>query len=290
MLPATGGARNFKEPQFIPRMNFKSDCPDELREAGPPPLSSQSSSSSQQQPSYSQSSDSRPATSPPPFQLDDSRPATPPPPFQPGVSRPATPPPDSEPFSDDQESDDDLPRMPDTSSSDDSDADEQGSVESIPNLNSLPSYHIQPRTRGRPVRAQSNFMNGKYLRLAITDGVEDTCALCNHYAPLASNLSEVLSFDLEKVLWRNGIYDHRGDGFGISFVRSGGLNSWQIVCKQCLDPDSEKQNVIDDVFRVRFHQQNGNLNKNQELDNVFSESEYLTADVIKDIRKFLLNI
>ena len=284
-MPVAGGARNFKEPQFIPRMNFKSDLPNELREAGSSDLSF--SPSSQPQSSRRQSSENSSSHQ---LAQDDQphQPDVPNDPIENDPHRPATPLPDSEPLTDDQESDNDLPRMPDTSSSEDSDDDEDN-IEPIPNLNSRPSYEIQSSTRGRPVRAQSNFMKGKYIRLDMTDGQEDSCALCNHYAPLAANLSEVLSFDLEKILWRNGIYDHRGDGFGISFVRSGGLNSWQIVCKQCLDPDSDQQNVIDDVFRIRFHQQNGNLNKNQELNNVFSDSEYLTVEVIKDIRKILLN-
>ena len=74
-------------------------------------------------------------------------------------------------------------------------------------------------------------MRGKYIKLNVSPGENDICALCNAFAPLAENKSEILSFDLEKLLFKNGILNHRSDGFGILFNRDGGLNDWMIICK-----------------------------------------------------------
>ena len=192
--------------------------------------------------------------------------------------KPATPPPDPNEYND-ESSDEDLPRMPDTSS-DESEPEEN--VEIIPNQGSRQSFEIIAR-RGRPVRAKSHFMNGKYLRLAMTNGEDDNCALCNQHAPLASGQSEILSFELEKLLWRNGFFEQRGDGFGISFERNGGVNGWQVCCKDCLSYTGDKQDVIDDCFRLKFHQQHNNLNSADDLRNIFDTTEYLTTEAIKDI-------
>ena len=74
-------------------------------------------------------------------------------------------------------------------------------------------------------------MRGKYIKLNVNAGEDDICALCNAYAPLAENKSEILSYDLEKLLFKNGILNHRGDGFGLLFNRDGGVNHWMIICQ-----------------------------------------------------------
>lgn len=81
------------------------------------------------------------------------------------------------------------------------------------------------------MRAQGRFMRGKYLKLNLNPGEDDICCLCNAYAPLAQEKSEVLSYHLEKLLFKNGLFGYRGNAFGIVFNRQGGVNQWMIVCK-----------------------------------------------------------
>ena len=292
-----------KTPIFNPSMNNKQDVPEQLIDENHPsyiqpesrrkrrresPVLQYRESSQPSPPMHQnvsplhQSDDFNEPNNPerPNFEdFDPDQPATPPPNFEDFDSdRPVTPPPDPNEYND-ESSDEDLPRMPDTSS-DESEPEEN--VEIIPNQSSRQSFEIIPR-RGRPVRAKSHFMNGKYLRLAMTNGEDDNCALCNQHAPLANDQSEILSFDLEKLLWRNGFFEQRGDGFGISFERNGGVNGWQVVCKDCLSYNGAKQDVIDDCFRLKFHQQHNNLNSADDLRHIFDTTEYLTTEAIKDI-------
>ena len=292
-----------KTPIFNPSMNNKQDVPEQLIDENHPsyiqpesrrkrrresPVLQYRESSQPSPPMHQnvsplhQSDDSNEPNNPeqPNFEdFDPDQPATPPPNFEDfDPDRPATPPSDPNEYND-ESSDEDLPRMPDTSS-DESEPEEN--VEIIPNQSSRQSFEIIPR-RGRPVRAKSHFMNGKYLRLAMTNGEDDNCALCNQHAPLANDQSEILSFDLEKLLWRNGFFEQRGDGFGISFERNGGVNGWQVVCKDCLSYNGAKQDVIDDCFRLKFHQQHNNLNSADDLRHIFDTTEYLTTEAIKDI-------
>ena len=74
-------------------------------------------------------------------------------------------------------------------------------------------------------------MRGMYLKLNVNAGEDDLCAICNAYAPLSQNKSEVLSYHLEKILFKNGLFAYKGDGFGILFNRQGGVNQWMIICK-----------------------------------------------------------
>ena len=285
-----------KTPTFNPSMNNKQDVPEQLidenhpsylqpesrrkrpRQESPSPEyrePSQPSPPTHQNlsPLHQSPADSNEPNDPERFQMNDDDP------FRPATPRPDTPPLDPNEYNDDS-SDDDLPRMPDTSS-DESEPEEN--IEIIPNQSSRPSFDIIQR-RGRPVRAKSHFMTGKYLRLAMTNGEDDDCALCNVHAPLATGQSEILSFQLEKLLWRNGLFSQRGDGFGISFERNGGVNGWQVICKDCLSYNGDQQDVIDDCFRLNFHQQHNNLNSSDDLRNIFNTTEYLTIEVIKDIR------
>ena len=85
--------------------------------------------------------------------------------------------------------------------------------------------------RGETVRARGHFMRGKYLKLNVNPGEDNLCALCNAYAPLGEDKSEVLSYELEKLLFKNGLFGYRADGFGILFNRQGGVNQWMITCK-----------------------------------------------------------
>ena len=148
------------------------------------------------------------------------------------------------------------------------------------------------------MRANSHFMRGKYLKLDVNPGENDHCGLCNGFAPLAENKSEILSFHLEKLLFKNGLFEHRADGFGILFDRQGGVNEWMIICKgtltmplkirenshsDCLSYNGQYQNVKDDCFRLRFHIENHNLERNDDLENIFPHSPMLTKEIIDDI-------
>ena len=141
-------------------------------------------------------------------------------------------------------------------------------------------------------------MRGKYLKLDVNPGENDHCGLCNGYAPLADDKSEILSYHLEKLLFKNGLFDHRADGFGILFDRQGGVNEWMVICKgsfmiflekyenfysDCLSYNGQYQDVKDECFRLRFHIQNHNLEQNDDLDNIFPNSPMLTKEIIDDI-------
>lgn len=141
-------------------------------------------------------------------------------------------------------------------------------------------------------------MRGKYLKLDVNPGENDHCGLCNGYAPLADDKSEILSYQLEKLLFKNGLFDHRADGFGILFDRQGGVNEWMIICRgsfmiflkkcehfhsDCLSYNGQNQDVKDECFRLRFHIQNHNLEQNDDLDSIFPNSPMLTKEIIDDI-------
>ena len=204
---------------------------------------------------------------------------------------------------------DDLPRMPDTSSEEENEDDEEinapdQEIEEIHNNPRRPQipveipdqplhlhreFHIEdPQTNrrglGRAVKGNSYFMQGLYIILPVQPGENDICALCNSYAPLDENKSEILSYELEKRIFRNGVLESRGSGFGISFDRQGGLAQWQIVCRSCLSYEGEEQDVIDSVYRIKFHVDNGNLKSDADLHNVFHNAPELAIDVIRDIR------
>ena len=147
-------------------------------------------------------------------------------------------------------------------------------------------------------------MRGKYLKLNVNPGEDNLCALCNAYAPLGEEKSEVLSYDLEKLLFKNGLFGYRADGFGILFNRQGGVNQWMIICQgetvvllsltlisysylDCLSYNGETQDVKDDCFRLRFHVENNNIENDNGLENIFANSPMLTQEVIHDIRPSL---
>ena len=159
--------------------------------------------------------------------------------------------------------------------------------------------------RGQTVRARGHFMRGKYLKLQVASGEDDHCAICNSFAPLGQHMSEILSFDLEKLLFKNAIMDNRGDGFGILFDRNGGTNHWMIACKgklshtelhkvifflDCLAYEGDHQNVKDECFRLRFHIENHNIQDQSDLRDVFAHSPMLTQAVIQDIRNDFVSL
>ena len=127
-------------------------------------------------------------------------------------------------------------------------------------------------------------MKGKYLILQCRPGDSGICSLCNSFAPLAADESELLSFQLEKRLFKNGMLECRADGFGICFDRQRGINQWQIVCRSCLHYDGDEQDVIDSCFRIKFHVDNGNLKSASDLENLFTGAPNLAMKVMKDIR------
>ena len=196
----------------------------------------------------------------------------------------------------------DLPRMPDTSSEEESGNEDgpdngQNVAENDPDIEQIQNeplllhrqFQIENqqsnrRQPGRAVRASSVFMHGKYLILPIQPGETNVCALCQMYSPLDEDKSEILSYELEKKLYRNGVLESRGDGFGISYSRQRGQNQWQVICKSCLQYDGDNQDVIDAVFRVKFHFDHNNIDSEADWRNIFSEAPELAMDVIRDIR------
>ena len=173
------------------------------------------------------------------------RPATPPS-SPPSVSSPI--PTMSPPLINDYEietetSDDDLPRMPSSSEEEIDNPDinigpQHEDDDSFPSSQQLfrdGSHESASRNdrfyRGQTIRARGHFMRGKYLKLEVISGEDDHCAVCNSFAPLAQNQSEVLSYELEKLLFKNAFIENRGDGFGILFNRNGGVNEWMLVCR-----------------------------------------------------------
>lgn len=272
---------------FIPRINNKRDLPEELRESSPQssPTASPVISQAASPPSSPGPSSSAPDPAPSPSNIDNS-------------DR------DIDSLHDPLE---DLPRMPDTSSEDDeSDCNEneesnpaEPEIENIANLENeeIPNQPFNLHRRfnieneqsnrrgpGRAVRAKTHFMHGRFIRLPCQPGESDNCAICNHYAPYNEEKSEILSYELEKRLFRNGILESRGDGLGLTYDRQGGLNQWQIVCKNCLSYSGGEQDVIDSVFRVQFHIEHGNITSNSDVRSIFSDAPELGLEVIKEIR------
>ena len=275
---------------FTPAFNNKRNLPDDLKSESPGPPA--------QSPALSPSVEQIPNAPSPPA------PASPAPPIATGPSTSAAARPES-PSSGRIEHDvdslndpfDDLPRMPDTSSEEENEDNNAENVDNDPETEEIPNeplnLHLQfpieanrrpHRGLGRAVKGNSYFMQGKYLILQINDGETNICALCNMYAPLDEGKSEQLSFELQKKLFRNGMLEQRGDGFGICYNRQGGLNQWQIICKSCLSYDGQEQDVIDSCYRVNFHIENGNIKSDSDARDIFQNAPELANEVMRDIR------
>ena len=151
--------------------------------------------------------------------------------------------------------------------------------------------NLRGRLRGSLFNARSSFMTGKFLRLEISQvptiesGLPVFCCLCHIEVDRDEALNVTL--ELEKKLFKNGILGTLGDGLGISFIREGILDTWQVICRQCgyLD-DNDTVEVDSEVYTMRFHTSHGNVDiASDNIYDAFSFAPNLSFDVIGDIRE-----
>ena len=95
-----------------------------------------------------------------------------------------------------------------------------------------------------------------------------------------------VSIALEKKLFKNGLVAQLGDGMGISFIRHGNVDLWQMVCPDCgyLNENGEVD-VKGEVFTLRFHRNYGNIEVDSEnIHDAFAFAPVMGLDVCRDIR------
>ena len=94
------------------------------------------------------------------------------------------------------------------------------------------------------------------------------------------------SLALEKKLFRNGLLGILGDGLGVSFIRDGSLDLWQLICTACAYINDENEVEVDsEIFTLRFHINHQNIEiESENVFDAFSVAPVLGLDVVRDIR------
>ena len=95
-----------------------------------------------------------------------------------------------------------------------------------------------------------------------------------------------LTFELEKKLWRNALFEQKGDGMGIFYSRNGIHDLWQVLCTQCAYMTDTGPTVIDEVFTVSFHRRYGNIEALESVNttDLFDQAKLLASEAIRDYR------
>lgn len=95
-----------------------------------------------------------------------------------------------------------------------------------------------------------------------------------------------LTFELEKKLWRNALFEQKGDAMGIFFSRNGMHDLWQVLCSQCAYMTDTGPTVIDEVFTVAFHRRYGNIDASENVNttDLFDQAKLLASEAIRDYR------
>ena len=142
------------------------------------------------------------------------------------------------------------------------------------------------RTRGSMFNASSSFMTGKFIRLKTISALENPCLCCLCRIEMDRENGHNVSIALEKKMFKNGLVAQLGDGMGISFVREGNVDLWQMVCLDCgyID-DNGEVDVVQEVYTLRFHRNYGNIEINSEnIFDAFAFAPKLGLDVCRSIR------
>ena len=134
--------------------------------------------------------------------------------------------------------------------------------------------------------ASSSFMSGKFIRLKVISALDDPCLCCLCRMEMDRENGHSVSIALEKKLFRNGLVNQLGDGMGISFIRDGNVDIWQMMCLDCsYINENEEVDVVSDVYTLRFHKNYGNIEINSDnIYDAFSFAPVLGLDVCRDIR------
>ena len=129
-------------------------------------------------------------------------------------------------------------------------------------------------------------MTGKFIRLKVISALEDPCLCCLCRIEVDREIGRSVSIALEKKLFRNGLVAQLGDGMGISFIRNGNVDIWQMLCLDCSYIDENGDvDVVSDVYTLRFHKNYGNIEINSDnIYEAFSFAPVMGLDVCRDIR------
>ena len=134
--------------------------------------------------------------------------------------------------------------------------------------------------------ASSSFMTGKFIRLKVISALDNPCLCCLCRMEMDREEGFNVSIALEKKLFKNGLLAQLGDGMGISFIRDGNVDLWQMICSDCgYINEKEEVDVISEIFTLRFHRNYGNIEINSEnIHDAFSFAPDLGLNVCRDIR------
>lgn len=168
--------------------------------------------------------------------------------------------------------------------------DDDGDIGDDGDVGDADEENVRGRTRGSMYQARSSFMTGKFIRLKPTPvpplESELPCYCCLCHIEVSRDEAHNLTLEAEKKLFRNGLLGLIGDGLGVSFVRYGSLDLWQLLCNACGYINDENELEVDsEVFTVRFHNNHQNIEiESENIFDAFSVAPVLGLDVVRDIR------
>ena len=86
-------------------------------------------------------------------------------------------------------------------------------------------------------------------------------------------------------MWRNALFEQKGDGMGIFFTRNGVYDAWQVLCLQCAYMTETGPEVIDDIYLLSFHERYGNIDQlDSNVSDLFDNAKMLAMEAIRDYR------